>query len=319
MPVKNVPVVIAYGAWDVAPWLARFRTADPARSFIVMDRPDMPLPDQYYLTCWKPDPAVFRRTPQPLLISSPGAGVDHIMKANPPPHIPVIRIVDPDLSGRMMEYVVLHALYHFRQMCDFAASQRKATWEQRTQPATREVTVGLLGLGEMALSSAAGLKAMGFQVIGWSRSAKPDLAIENFAGAEGLAPFLARTDILVNLLPSTPETRGVINATLIGLLKRGGPLGAPVLINAGRGDAVNDADLVAALGSGALRSASLDVFTVEPLAKDSPYWGLPNVVVTPHAAADSMPESVVDCILGEIRRFEAGEPLQCRADTGRGY
>mgnify|MGYP001342132297 CR=1 FL=1 len=319
MSAGKVPVVVAYGRWDIAPWLARFRAADPARAFIVYEGPDQPLPERYYLTCWKPDPAIFRRTPAPLLISSPGAGVDHIMKADPPANVPVIRIVDADLTGRMVEYVVLHALLHLRQTCDYLASQRLARWDQRDQPAAREVTVGILGFGEMGRAAAYGLRAVGFKVAGWSRSARSADGVEPFHGAAGLGPFLAATDILVNLLPSTPQTRGLIDRRLIAGLRHPGPLGGPCFINAGRGDAVKDADLVEALTTGALRSASLDVFVEEPLPPASPFWAMDNVIVTPHVAADSMPDAVVACIMAEIGRFEAGAPLLCRVDPERGY
>ena len=134
-----------------------------------------------------------------------------------------------------------------------------------------------------------------------------------------LDAFLAQTDILVSLLPSTPQTRGLINADLLAKLRNPGPLGAPAFINAGRGDSVNEADLLAALNARTLRAASLDVFSTEPLPADSPFWDAPNVVLTPHSAADSMPESVVDAVLAEIDRFEAGLPPLNPVDRERGY
>jgi len=319
MTVARPPLVVSYNHWNMAPWLERFRAAAPDREVIGLESLDQPLPARFYLSCWRPVPDLFRRIPEPLLILCPGAGVDSILAADPPAGVPITRIVDPDLTGRMVEYVVLHALWHFRQMGTYARQQRDRVWKPQDQPAAREVTVGLLGVGEMGAACAAGLKAVGFSVIGWGRAPRAGLDFPAFHGADGLPVFLGATDILVNLLPSTPQTRGLIDSILINRLRRPGPLGGPVLVNAGRGDAVNDADVVAALRSGALAGASLDVFTTEPLPADSPYWDLPNVLVTPHAAADSMPEAVTAAILAEIAVFEAGRPPIHPVDRSRGY
>ena len=313
------PLVVAFTGWSVAPWLARFRAAGKGRAIIALDDPGQPLPERWYLCCWKPDPAVLRRKPAPLLIASPGAGVDHILKAGPPAQIPITRIVDPDLTGRMVEYVVMNALCHLRQMTSYAAQQRAHRWKPLYQPAAREVTVGVMGVGALGQACAAGLMAMGFKVVGWGRSQRGPLGFSSFHGAEGLDAFLAQTDILVSLLPSTPQTRGLINADLLAKLRNPGPLGAPAFINAGRGDAVVEADLLAALHAGTLRAASLDVFSTEPLPADNPFWDSPNVLLTPHSAADSMPESVVDAVLAEIERFEAGLPPLNPVDRERGY
>lgn len=319
MTTARPPLVLSYTRWTMEPWLERFRAAAPERQVFALESPEQPLPARYYLSCWRPAPDLFRRLPKPLLILCPGAGVDSILAADPPADVPVTRIVDPDLTGRMVEYVVLHTLWHFRQMGIYASHQRDRLWRPQEQPAAREVTVGLLGVGEMGAACAIGLKAVGFSVIGWGRAPRAGLGFPSHHGASGLADFLGKTDILVNLLPSTPQTRALIDSTLINRLRRPGPLGGPVLINAGRGDAVNDADVVAALRSGALAGASLDVFTTEPLPADSPYWGLPNVLVTPHVAADSMPGAVTAAILAEIAAFEAGRPPIHPVDRARGY
>ncbi|HRK24235.1 MAG TPA: glyoxylate/hydroxypyruvate reductase A [Beijerinckiaceae bacterium] len=319
MSKAKPPLILSYTRWDEAPWLARFRAAAPDRPVLSLAEVKDTLPDRFYLSCWRPPADLFRIIPKPLLILCPGAGVDNVMAAAPPPDVPLTRIVDPDLTGRMVEYVALHALMHLRQMTNYQTSQQERRWRPRHQPAAREVTVGILGAGEMGLAAATALKAVGFQVIGWRRSPAPDAPIPIHAGAAGLPAFLAATDILVNLLPSTPETRGLIDAALIGCLRNPGPLGAPAFINAGRGDTVQDADLIAALEDGRLRAASLDVFTVEPLPVDSPYWDLPNVIVTPHVAADSMPDAVCAAILAEISAFEAGRPLIHPVDRSKGY
>lgn len=320
LPVNGKPaIVVAITGWDNAPWIARFSAADPARAVLPLAEAEKGWPARYYMFCWKPAPAVFQHSPAPLMICSAGAGVDHIFKAGPPAGVPITRVVDPDLTGRMVEYVVLHCLYHLRGMDEAAANQRARAWRSRDFPAARQVTVGILGVGEMGQAAAKGLQALGFDVIGWGRSARKGLGFATYAGPGERDAFLARTDILVSLLPSTPETRGLIDAALLRKLRRDGPFGPPVFINAGRGDGANEAELARALADGTLRAASLDVFAAEPLPPESPLWGMGNVVITPHNAADSTPEAVTAAVMEEIRRFEAGEALKNPVDPARGY
>lgn len=312
-------IAVALKGWDLSHWLPRLRGAAPGREIVVIETPDDPLPRDYYLFCWKPHPRLLQRQPAPLLILSGGAGVDHILDHNPPGGVPITRIVDPDLTSRMVEYVVLHCLYHLRRMDEAAMRQRQHQWQARGFACARDVTVGLMGVGEMGRASAKGLMALGFNVIGWSRTPKPDLPFACYSGADSLDDFLGRTNILVSLLPSTPDTRGLIGLPVFRMLARQGPFGAPVFISAGRGDSVDEAGLLTALQDGTLRAASLDVFVKEPLPSDSPFWDLSNVTITPHNAADSHPDAIVDAIMEEIRRFEAGEPLLNPVDKSRGY
>jgi len=312
-------IVLAMRGWNPGPWLDRFSNAFPERAVVSVSDPAAPLPARYYLCPWKPDPAIYHRDPKPLAIFSLGAGVDHITKNSPPAGVPIGRVIDPDLSGRMAEYVGLHALWHFRQMSDVVAAQRERRWISPDQPAAREVTIGVMGVGEMGQASAKALLALGFRVVGWGRGARRGLDFETFHGRDGLPAFLGQTDILVSLLPSTPETRGLIDGSVFSLLRRPGPIAGPCFVNAGRGDAVNEADLLQALTDGTLRAASLDVFHAEPLPPDSPFWSLPNVLVTPHNAADSSPDAIVGVVRAEIDRFEAGLPLKTAIDPARGY
>jgi glyoxylate/hydroxypyruvate reductase A len=181
------------------------------------------------------------------------------------------------------------------------------------------VRVGVLGLGVLGRDAAAKLAAMGFDVAGWSRTPKPDAGVPAFHGEEGLGAFLARTDILVCLLPLTDETRGFLNRGLFGRLARDGRLGGPVLINAGRGGQQVEADILACLDDGTLHAATLDVFETEPLPADSALWAHPAVTVTPHNAAMSDPETIGRLVAEQIRRFEAGEPLRDVVDRRLGY
>jgi glyoxylate/hydroxypyruvate reductase len=177
----------------------------------------------------------------------------------------------------------------------------------------------VLGLGVMGKDAVSKLKALGFKVAGWSASPKslPDVAC--FSGADGLKLLLTQTDMLVVLLPLTEATRGIINAPLLAQLKQAGPLGGPILINAGRGGLQVEADVLAALDSGALKGASLDVFEREPLPRESRLWSHPAVYISPHNAAISSPKAIAALVARQIEAHERGEPLAHVVDRRRGY
>ena len=272
-----------------------------------------------YAVVWKPDPALFERARDLKAIFSGGAGVDHILSAYELPDLPVIRFVDRSLTDRMSEWVVLQCLTHLRAALPYARQQRDRVWHEISpQPEARDVTVGVMGLGVLGQDAVRKLKVMGFDVIGWSRRQKQIDGVETFDAA-GLGAFLARTDILVGLLPLTPDTRGLYNASLFAMLRQGGALGKPVFINAGRGGSQVEADVVTALETGVLGAASLDVFEKEPLSPESPLWDLANVVITPHAAAASDVGALFRHVERQIDRFEKGEPLEYVVDRSSGY
>ncbi|MBP1851718.1 2-hydroxyacid dehydrogenase [Rhizobium halophytocola] len=274
-----------------------------------------------YAVVWKPDPSLFDRARNLKVIISGGAGVDHILASYELPDTPIVRFVDRSLTDRMSEWVVLQSLIHLRQVPVFARQQREHLWEPRdSHPEAADVTVGVMGLGVLGADAAKKLKVMGFDVIGWSRSAKRIEGIETF-DATGLETFLGRTDILVGLLPLTDDTRGLFNADLFAGLRQGGALaaGRPVFLNAGRGGSQVETDIVAALENGVLGGASLDVFQTEPLSADSPLWGMENVILTPHVAAMSDTRAVFRHAERQIARFERGEPLEHVVDRNRGY
>lgn len=272
-----------------------------------------------YAVVWKPDPALFERARDLKAIFSGGAGVDHILSAYELPDLPVVRFVDRSLNDRMSEWVVLQCLTHLRAALPYARQQRDHVWHEISpRPEARDVTVGVMGLGVLGQDAVRKLKVMGFAVIGWSRRPKQIDGVETFDAA-GLGAFLARTDILVGLLPLTPDTRGLYNASLFAMLRQGGALGKPVFINAGRGGSQVEADVVTALETGVLGAASLDVFEKEPLSPESPLWDLANVVITPHAAAASDVGALFRHVERQIDRFEKGEPLEYVVDRSSGY
>ncbi|MGL4395779.1 MAG: 2-hydroxyacid dehydrogenase [Hyphomicrobium sp.] len=318
-PDDKPALAVALTGWNLDRWLPCLRNALPGRDLAVVETSETPLPERYYLFCWKPPADVLRGRPAPLLILCGGAGVDEILKNNPPQEVPVTRIVNPDLTGRMVEYVVLHALYHLRRMDEIAVNQRQGLWQSQHLAPARDVTVGLMGVGEMGRASGTALQALGFNVIGWGRSRRHGLPFRSYAGLVELDDFLSQTDILVCLLPSTPETRGLIDRSKLRKLRRGGLFAGPAFISAGRGDVAVEAELIEALQDGTLRAATLDVFAQEPLPAGSPFWGMSNVVITPHNAADSDPEAIAAAVAAEIERFEAGAPLLHPVDRVRGY
>jgi glyoxylate/hydroxypyruvate reductase A len=219
----------------------------------------------------------------------------------------------------MAEYVVLHVLMHHRQEPYLRACQREKRWQPKFQWPASAISVGIMGLGTLGANAADVLARIGFRVAGWSRSPKHIDGIECFHGQQQLHAFLERTDILVCLLPLTPDTRHILNRALFAKLNRHSPLGAPVVINAGRGRLQNEADILACLDDGTLGAASLDVFADEPLPANSPFWTHPKVVLTPHNAADTDPDEISKYVARQIERLEAGGALENVIDPALGY
>jgi glyoxylate/hydroxypyruvate reductase len=312
-------ILLAVTTTNPQSWERRFRTLAPQRDLRVWPDRVGDLRDVAYACVWKHPAGLLEQCPNLKAIFSIGAGVDHVLGDPNLPDVPVVRIVDPDLTMRMGEYVVLHVLMHHRFQRLYDAQQRDRDWRDNRQPAASAVTVGIMGLGVLGRHAADLLRRIGFNVVGWSRTTKTVDGVASFCGAAGLDDFLAATDILVSLLPNTPETVGLIDLALLRKLKRDGPLGGPFLINAGRGSAQVEADILTALDDGTLAGATLDVFESEPLPPASRLWAHPKVTVTPHNAAASAPSALVRNMLAQIERFEAGEPLANMADRRRGY
>jgi glyoxylate/hydroxypyruvate reductase A len=268
-----------------------------------------------YALVWRPEPGFLASLPNLKLILSLGAGVDHLL-GDPqlPRHIPIVRLVDPHMTDAMSEYVVLQVLRLHRRDLDYRAHQEAGVWRELDQQNAGERRVGILGLGELGQDAAKKLTALGFDVAGWSRGDKNLAGIASYAGAAGLAPLLGRSEIVVCLLPLTTETERILNASTLALLPKGA-----ALVNAARGAHLVEDDLLAALASGQVSAAVLDVFGEEPLPLGHPFWHHPRIVVTPHVAAFTNPATAAPIILDNIRRFEDGRPLLNRIDPARGY
>jgi glyoxylate/hydroxypyruvate reductase len=312
-------ILLVISGWDAAPWERRFHVAAPGRDIRTWPSRVGNPADIAYAAAWLPPHGAFAPFENLRAIFSLGAGVDALLADASLPQVPVIRVIDPDLTRRMTEYVTLHVLLHHRRQRLYDDQQRRRVWHEHDQPPAGAVNVGLMGLGVLGQDAAQVLVRLGFRVAGWSRTPRTLPGVETFHGAAGLDAFLGRTEILVCLLPHTPATTGLINLALLRKLKRDGALGGAYLINAGRGKLQVDADILAALDEGSLAGATLDVFPTEPLPGESPLWSHPGVTITPHNSAASVPDEVVAYIVNQIRRHEAGQPLENAIDRHRGY
>jgi glyoxylate/hydroxypyruvate reductase len=314
-----VSLLIAVSGWDPAPWREKLQERLPSLTVATLDEP-FDRASVRYAVSWRHPPGSLEGLPNLRAIFSLGAGVDHVFADPRLPNKPIVRVVDPDITERMSEWVVMHALVHLRELRRYERQQRERVWtEDDGQPKAADVQVGVLGLGVLGQDTAAKLKALGFRVAGWSATPKSLPGLACFSGADGLKRLLGQTDVLVVLLPLTEATRGIVNASLLAQLKQMGPLGGPILINAGRGGLQVEADILAALDSGALRGASLDVFEHEPLPEDSPLWSHPAVYVSPHVAAVSSPGAIAGFVARQIEAHERGQPLAHVVDRRRGY
>ena len=296
------------------PWRDALTAAIPDLDVRNWDQAGDPAEIEFALV-WLPPQGALRRFPNLKAILNLGAGVDALLKdPDLPKGVPIVRMVDEDLATCMAEYVLLHVLRYHREQPALDAQQRAKEWRIIASPAAGRRRVGIMGLGAMGGAAARHLLAVGFDVASWTRRARALPGVEAFHGADGFAPFLARTEILVCLLPLTPETRGILNRDLFRRLPRGA-----YLINAGRGGHQVEADILRALDEGHLAGATLDVFATEPLPPASPFWTHPKVTVTPHNASITNPRSAVRHVVESIRRVRAGEPLRHVVDPAVGY
>jgi len=305
--------------WSPPRWRERFRAVCPDRAVALLPHDPVDPDAVRYAAVWKPPPGGLAAFPRLEAIFNLGAGVDALMADASLPDVPIVRVADADLTGRMTEYVVMHVLMHHRHQRYIDACQRDRVWEPPVQRAASAVRVGVMGLGVLGRDAADVLRRLGFDVAGWSRTRKEIKEIAVFAGEAEFPAFLARTDILVCLLPLTPATRGILNRGTFSLLARDGVVGGPIVINAGRGGLQVEADIVAALDDGTLAAATLDVFVTEPLPRESPLWAHPKVTISPHNAADTDPDAISVYVAAQIARHERGEPLQNVVDRRLGY
>ncbi|HHI2231319.1 TPA: glyoxylate/hydroxypyruvate reductase GhrA [Klebsiella pneumoniae] len=249
-----------------------------------------------------------------------GAGVDSILsklRDHPdmlPLSIPLFRLEDTGMGRQMQEYAVSQVLHWFRRFDDYQALKLASRWQPLPEYRADEFTVGIMGAGVLGAKVAESLQPWGFPLRVWSRSRKSWPQVQSFAGQAELGEFLQGTRVLINLLPNTAETAGIINQTLLAQLPD-----ESYVLNLARGVHVVEEDLLAALNSGKLKGAMLDVFSREPLPQESPLWAHPRVAMTPHVAAVTRPMEAITYIAETICRLERGEPVSGQVDRQRGY
>jgi glyoxylate/hydroxypyruvate reductase A len=302
--------------------------ADPARGAVWAElfaerAPDIPfelwpghgdLAKVRYLAAWQPPDDLARTLPNLEVLFSTGAGIDQFDLAGIPAHVPVVRMIEPGIVEGMVEYVTHAVLTIHRDFLDYAIQQRQGSWSELPVRSAASCRVGVLGLGMLGKAVLERLRLFGYPCAGWSRSEHVIDGVQCYAGDSGLDAFLARTDVLVCLLPLTPATRHMIDARLLGKLPRGASL-----IQTGRGAHLVQDDLLRLLDDGHLRYALLDVTTPEPLPAGHPFWTHPRVRITPHIASATRPESAVESVLENLRRHRAGLPMIGAIDRSRGY
>ena len=267
-----------------------------------------------YLAAWQPPEDPLRTLPNLEVIFSTGAGVDQFDLSGVPAHIPVVRMIEPGIVESMVEYVTQAVLTVHRNYFDYAVQQAQQVWKALPVSSAGSRRIGVLGLGVLGTAVLKRLRLFGFPCAGWSRSGGTIEGVDCYAGADSLDAFLARSDILVCLLPLTPATRGMLDETLFSRLPHGASL-----IQTGRGAHLNQDDLLKALASGQLENAILDVADPEPLPAGHPLWTHPRIRITPHIASATRPEGAVDVVIDNLRRHEQGLPMIGQIDRSRGY
>lgn len=295
-------------------WRKEFADRLPRHDFHVF--PDVPsVDDVEYALVWMPPIGELARFPNLKAIFSIGAGCDHILRdPNVPRHVPIVRLVDA-VSVRDMSHFALHWVLHFqRNFHVYSEQQRDGVWQRHPYRDVSENWVGVLGLGGMGVPIAEQFRTCGFNVMGWSSTRKTVDGVTCFAGMDELGELLARANIVVSVLPLTDVTDGLLNRHRFAQMRPGS-----FVINIGRGPVINDADLVAALDSGRVAAAALDVFAVEPLPPEHAFWNHPRVFITPHAAGPTNDMSAIAQIVENIKRLERGEAAAPVWNWERGY
>lgn len=314
--MADILLVKSGGEKAVPEWQALFGKMLPHLEVRAWEDPEVDANAVTYALVWEPHHGRLKNYPNLKVIFSSAAGVDHIT-CDPelPRHLPIVRMTAEETAQTMGEYVCLHALALLRDYERMRAAQAARLWDEFNPPRTALTTrVGILGLGTIGERCARMLTGLGFPVQGWTRTPKQVAGIGCLAGPEGLQALLASSDILVGLVPDTPETRGLVCAKTLAQLPQGA-----ALINVARGPLVVMDDLIAALDSGHLSHAVLDVFETEPLPENHPAWAHPRITVTSHLAGYATRRARAQKVADAIKAFEAGGPLPSVYDPQRGY
>lgn len=267
-----------------------------------------------YFSAWQPPQDLHQQFPNLEVVFATSAGADQFDLSGLPEPIKVVRMLDPGIARGIVEYVCFAVLSLHREIPKFLDQQRQQHWQARPLIAAQQRRVGIMGLGNLGVAALQGLQPFGFQLSGWSRSAKQIDGVQCFAGNEQLPAFLNQCDILICLLPLTEDTRGILNANNFAALPHGA-----CLINLGRGAHLVEADLLAALENGQIEQAIVDVLNAEPPEADHPFWHHPRIWVTPHIGAMTSPDSAFEVLLANIRRHQRGEAMRGAIARDEGY
>lgn len=295
-------------------WRAALAQLEPALGFRSLPAEPADLQSVRYLLAWAFPADLIARLPNLEVIFSTGAGVEQFDLAQIPPAVEIVRMLDPSIQEGMVEYVTYGVLALHRDMFHYQAAQRARRWAPIRATAAADRRVGVMGLGDLGVAAVQALKPFGFPLSGWSRSLKEIEGVACFSGARGLADFLAQTDILVCLLPLTPETRGILDASLFAALPHGAGL-----VNAARGGHLKENDLIAALESGKVSGAVLDVLVDEPPSSDHPFWDHPRIILTPHVAGMTSPRTAARALANNLRRRREGQLMRGLVRRDLGY
>ncbi len=290
-----------------------FAACDPAVELLTPEQVAAPEEIDFALA-WRPPHGLLKRFPNLQVVCSIAAGVDNILADPELPDVPVVRMVDPGQAQSMALFVIWHVIWYQRRFDRYLEQQAARVWRRQPQRSAAQTCVGVLGLGRMGRVTAQKLAGLGYPVIGWARSAKTLDGVEVASGPQGLEAVLARADALVNLLPLTAETEGLLDAGLFARMKPDS-----YLIQMGRGPQLVEADLIPAIEAGPLQGASLDVFAEEPLPAEHPFWAHPRILVTPHCASDVSTALVAEQTLAAARAALSGAPVPNRVDRDNGY
>lgn len=308
-------LVLSLPAEEASPWVELFRSAVPEAT-VVLHEPDAPARRDAaradYAIVVSPSSTFFVEHPSPKAVFTVSAGVRHVLRMPHLPSAPIVRVEDAGMAPQMIRYVSAAAMRFVQRLDTYRAQQAAGAWKQWPPRAPADVQCGVMGLGVIGGAIARALREMGFPVRGYANSPKSIDGVRCFHGEIG--PFLDGLDFLVNVLPATTRTAGLLDRRALGQLADGAHV-----VNIGRGNAIVDDDLLALIDAGKLSGATLDVFNEEPLPPSHPYWRHPAVTVTPHVAGLTMPAETVDQIAGKIRALQRGEHVSGVVDVAREY
>lgn len=306
-------VVILFNQKKSEDWLQKLKELLPTKNIEVYPHVEDSSKVEFLIT-WKPHEGYVHEFPNLKVVQSVGAGIDHLLHTPIGENVQITRIVDPALKQDMFEFILSNILASMKNLHFYVREQNENRWSPIEYKSIHNTSVTILGLGEIGKLVAEKLSFLGFEVRGWSNSEKSIEGVQSYYGREGLDQAIAATDFVVNILPLTNETEGILNQNFFRKLSS-----STVLINVARGGHLMDEDLIEAINLGIIKEAFLDVFHLEPLTDSHPFWQHPKIHITPHIASITNPETAIQQVVENIFRLENGQILMNLVDLKRGY